>query len=495
MSHHYDVVCLGMTPGILAAAALLARRTFRVLVVGEGHRRARYAYDEIPLLRRQRPPVGYDTPVFARIRLELAEEATWRRKARLLDPMFQLQWEGGKSLAVPPSLERFLGEVERVAPGERAAVAAFYPELAEYNACMDALLPSPSHLFGHGLFARRRHARALRELATLHAQVPNGPRAPIGPALQELVRFAAPVVNLPPLAAARLHGSWTRGITRLEGGDDALVDLLVERIRASGGSVEAGARVTALGTRGKRVNTVALDDARPPVQAGFVLTVAPARAFFRKLPHFSPDARDLAGLFLPRAVQVRTSTSFALPSGSIPAEWAEECIMHRAGELPIRVHVERGSAPDAPGLLAVSADFAPAEVPEGRERVARALFAAAPELERAIWLVDSVHDGAPLWDLRSGQRVLVPRGELRDPGATREEAEPLYELDDDDPFAGERLDAILPNVYVVGPTAMPALGLEGEFASALHAGYMVTKSDRTREKMRKELWSKLEADS
>lgn len=495
MSHHYDVVCLGMTPGMLAAAALLARRTFRVLVVGERHRRARYAHDGIPLLRRQRPPVGYDSPVFARIRLELAEEPTWRRKATLLDPMFRLQWGDGKSLSVPPSLERFLGEIERVAPGERAAVAAFYPELAEYNASMDALLPSPSHLFGHGLFARRRHARALRELAALHARVPNGPRAPIGAALQELVRFAAPVVNLPPLAAARLHGSWTRGITRLEGGDDALVDLLVERIRASGGSVEAGARVTALGTKGKRVTTVALDDARPAVQAGFVLTAAPARAFFRKLPRFSPDARDLAELFLPRAVKMRTSTSFALPTAAIPAGWAEECILQRDGELPLRVHVERGASPDAAGLLAVSADFAPAEVAEGRERVARALFASAPELAKSTWLIDSVHDGAPLWDLRSGKRVLVSRDELRDLGATREDPEPLYELEGDDPFAGERLSAILGNAHVVGPTAMPALGLEGELAAALHAAHMVTRSDRTREKMRRELWSKLEAES
>jgi hypothetical protein len=168
--------------------------------------------------------------------------------------------------------------------------------------------------------------------------------------------------------------------------------------------------------------------------------------------------------------------------------------MQRDGELPIRVHVERGDAPDAPAILAVSCDVSPAEVAEGRERVARALFATAPTLARDTLLIDSVHDGAPLWDLRSGRRELVPRADLRDLGATTEEPEPLYELDDPDPFAGERLDAILANAHVVGPTAMPALGLEGEFVSALHAAHVVTRSDRTREKMRRELWSKLEAD-
>lgn len=495
MSHHYDVVCLGMTPGTLAAAALLSRRTFRVLVVGEGHRRTRYAYDGVPLVRKQRPPVGFDTPVFARIRLELADEPTWRRRSQSLDPMFRLDWAKGKSLSVPPSLDRFLAEVERVEPGERAAASAFYPELAEVNATMDALLPAPALLFESGLFGRRRKQRALSELRALHANVPQGPRGPIGSALRELTRFAAPATLLPALAEARLHGSWTRGINRLDGGDDALCDLFVERIRASGGSVEPGARVTSLETKGKRVTAVALDDARPPVQASFVLTAASARGFFRKLPGFSPDARDLAALYLPRVSKVRTSTSFAMATAAVPAAWAEECILQRDGELTVRVHVQRGESPDAPALLLVVADLAPAEVPESRERVMRALGAAIPALGKKTWICDSVHDRAPLWDLRSGKRVLVLRDELRDQGATSEEPEPLFAIDGDDPFVGERLESIVHNAYVVGPTAMPALGLEGELSTALHVAQIITKSDRTREKMRKELWSKLEADS
>lgn len=495
MSHHYDVVCLGMTPGTLAAAALLSRRTFRVLVVGEGHRRARYAFEGIPLLRTQRPPVGFDTPVFARIRLELADDPTWRRRARVLDPMFRLDWAKGKGLSVPPSLERFLSEVERVEPAERAAVAAFYPELAEVNATLDALLPTPAVLFERGLFGRRRKQRVLAELRTLAAGVPSGPRGPLGAALRELTRFAASATVVPALAEARMHGSWTRGLSRLDGGDDALCDLFVERIRASGGSVEPGARAVAIATRGKRVISVALDDARPPVRASFVLTAAPARSFFRKVPGFSPDSRDLAALYLPRASKVRTATSFAMPTSAVPAVWPEECIVHRDGELPLRVYVERGETAEDPALLLASADLAPAEVPESRERVLRALGAAIPALTRKTWLCDSVHDRAPLWDYRGGKRQLVARDELREQGASSEEAEPLYAVDGDDPFVGERLEAILHNAYVVGPTAMPALGLEGELVAALHVAQIITKSDRTREKMRKELWSKLEADT
>ena len=392
---------------------------------------------------------------------------------------------------MPPSLDRFLAEVELALPAERAATAAYYPELAEVNASLDAVLLTPGLPFAAGLFGRRKKERALAELLALHEGVPPGPRPPIGPALRELTRFAAPATRLPPLAEARLHGSWTRGISRLDGGDDALVDLLVERIRASGGSVEPGARVTAIGTKGKRVVSVALDDAREPVRAGFLLTAGSARAILRKLSDFVPDSNDLALLFAPSVEKVRTSTSVVLPAHAVPHEWPEECILQREGQLPIRVSTERAGEL---ALLSVQADLAPAEVPESRERVLAAVLASAPGNSRRLILVDSVHDGVPLWDFRSGRRTLVPRGELRDPNAASEDPECLYALDGDDPFVGERLDEMVHNAFVVGPTAMPALGVEGELCTALHVAHQITKSDRTREKMRRELWSKLEVE-
>jgi len=43
MAKHYDVAVLGTGLGALAAAALLARRSWRVLVLGQGFRPATYA--------------------------------------------------------------------------------------------------------------------------------------------------------------------------------------------------------------------------------------------------------------------------------------------------------------------------------------------------------------------------------------------------------------------------------------------------------------------
>src|SRR5260370_300999 len=67
MSKHYDVAVLGAGLGALASAALLARRGWRVLLLGQGWRPEAYEYDGIRLLRR---PFVFDagtSPAWTRI--------------------------------------------------------------------------------------------------------------------------------------------------------------------------------------------------------------------------------------------------------------------------------------------------------------------------------------------------------------------------------------------------------------------------------------------
>ena len=47
-------------------------------------------------------------------------------------------------------------------------------------------------------------------------------------------------------------------------------------------------------------------------------------------------------------------------------------------------------------------------------------------------------------------------------------------------------------LLLAGPQAIPGLGFEGLILAAWSAARLVTKSDRKKEKMRKEMWSKIE---
>ena len=45
---------------------------------------------------------------------------------------------------------------------------------------------------------------------------------------------------------------------------------------------------------------------------------------------------------------------------------------------------------------------------------------------------------------------------------------------------------------LVGPSALPALGQEGELLAAWSAARLITRTDRRKEQMRREMWSKIE---
>jgi hypothetical protein len=50
----------------------------------------------------------------------------------------------------------------------------------------------------------------------------------------------------------------------------------------------------------------------------------------------------------------------------------------------------------------------------------------------------------------------------------------------------------IPGTFLVGSSVLPALGQEGELLAAWSVARLVTRGDRTRQRMRQKLWSKIE---
>jgi hypothetical protein len=59
-------------------------------------------------------------------------------------------------------------------------------------------------------------------------------------------------------------------------------------------------------------------------------------------------------------------------------------------------------------------------------------------------------------------------------------------------LSGEPIRGPIERTLLVGRTVLPALGQEGQLLAAWGAARLVTRTDRRRERMRRDMWSKVE---
>ena len=522
-TRHYDVVVLGMRLGALATAALLARRDFRVLVLGHGARPSTYRYDGLPLRRRTFAHIAAPSPAWRRVIAELAQSQAFRRRLRPLDPMLQVLTPK-RRVDLPPDPALFARELEREFLAARATIEELYAQLSRFNARIDEVFERDA-VWPPGTFWERRETSKLRELlpvlagdgALARRSSARVEELSIDPSYRPIVeitaRFGSHVAigngyTVPLLPLSRLHGGWTRGVHELPGDEDELVASLIERIRAHGGDVRPDERCDAITHQRGRVNGVVLEGDGEATSCNFVIGDRPAARLVDLVRDFELDEHER-----PAAVTVarrRYVVSLIVKNELVPAPLARHAFLVPARDSGVEVHLHRATftqsaiGQDEPTLAALDAELWVAEalVDEGsitrasRESVLATLRDHFPYVDRHALVIDSVHDGGPIVDARSGERKLVDRGAVRATGGhlEAEPAEAQYQRDPDGyaGIAGESLRTPVTNLLTVAPSVLPALGVEGELIAAWGAARLVTRTDRRREKMRREMWSKIE---
>jgi phytoene dehydrogenase-like protein len=510
MSKHYDVVVLGGGIGALAAAALLARRSWRVLVLGQGHRPALYTHDGIPLARRSFTFLAGASPAWGRILVELAQSQTFRRRVLPLDPMLQIL-SPTRRFELPPDTQLFSREIDREFPEVRRVVDDLYADLARTNAAADAAFERDT-IWPPGSFWERR------ETMRIAASLPHF-RDDARDFLAEFprdheyrtivltpARFASDLATeLPPFSVARLHGAWTRGVVRLARGESELVDFLLERVRAHGGDTKLNERATELRVRYGKVSGVRIEGDEDTTGVQFIVTDLTTRALLELASDYHPSRRALEGV--PRLLEPehRFVVSIVTRNEGLPAPLGTEAFLLPAqrGEVTRRplVHLQRLDGVAAPGTTLLVAEAllsseGPLRLGEAREAVLETIEQHLPFIERHYVVVDSPHDGRPLWDFRGGTRVEVDRAQLRAGGGSLA-AEPMTPRWAMAPssfggLAGEAIRMPLGGAFGVGSATLPGLGQEGELLAAWGAARLITRTDRRKEKMRRDMWSKVE---
>jgi hypothetical protein len=162
------------------------------------------------------------------------------------------------------------------------------------------------------------------------------------------------------------------------------------------------------------------------------------------------------------------------------------------------VHVQRGELSDGEDQLLVAelllADHGAIAPEDARQLVLDTLTEALPFVERHLVALDSVHDGLPLWRFEQGKRREVARTAAA--GAAVRPEPMVRQLEVDPPgyigLAGEPVRGPIERTLLVGRSVLPGLGQEGQLLAAWSAVRLVTRSDRRKERMRRDMWSKVE---
>jgi phytoene dehydrogenase-like protein len=248
---HYDVIVLGRSIGALVAGALLARRDFRVLVLGQGARPPSYRLGRHVLRRSAFSMLIASTPAFKRVLGELAQSQTFRRRVVPLDPMVQVLSPGTR-LEMPPDMALFEREIEREFPEVRRVISELFSTLGRANAETDSVFERDL-VWPPGTFWERRATGRFAAALPFANVEPGFDLLGDLPASHPYRTLAAALINfgsnlrsdsLPPLAVARLSGAWTRGLYALARGADELEGFLLDRIQAHGGTCRLAERAT-----------------------------------------------------------------------------------------------------------------------------------------------------------------------------------------------------------------------------------------------------------
>jgi phytoene dehydrogenase-like protein len=487
MSQHFDVVVVGASLGPLAAASLLARRGFRVLVLGHHDRPPTYTYEGIVLYRRVSQFAVFGSRAWARLLGELAQLQPMRRRLTPLEPMFQVL-SPGMRLDAWRDGARFLRVFERAHQGLGEAIATVYARLSDLNEAIDKLLDDDI-VMPPGTFWERRQASKWRALPFADEHSPCAiadvdERHPFAIQFEAISRSLGYAWPSSALGLARVHALATRGPMALPGGDQAWTQFFRERIEAHGGLVRECERAHRIDAAGGRVKGVVSDD-ESRVSCDFVVTSLTAAG-----------AMALAGIAHPSVAPVsmrRFSMTVFASSEGVPAAIGREVIIIDGTQL-MRLEVLRD---DANVTIAVELETAVDEPSTYlRERALTLLERYFPFIEGHYLLIDSPHDGRPLWDYRSGSRVDVGRDAILSGGGpfSLENMPALFSLPDKSwaGLAAEPLRFPLKGLYGVGPSVLPALGQEGEVLAAISVARLITQTDKPRERMRRDMWRKME---
>ena len=418
---HYEIVLLGRTVTTVLAAALLARRGHRVLLLGQGDPAPWTSVSGYQLPRLSSGPLPLGAPHVDGPLEELALGPELQRHLEEPDPPLHVAlpgrrlelWRDPADLA--RELAREFREVQR-------PLHDFARLAAEACASLERVLAREPHWPPRGWLARRRARAAFRGLPVLAGQGGSHPldEIPEGHPFRAAVTAAAHVVlsvpawSAPPMLRTVGFGRWRHRARRFVGGLSSLLDRFEEKARAAGAELRFEERVEAIEVRRGRLRAVCLSGSGERIGCDVLVSGVGLDALRAVLPpeeavRLGPEGRPAGRRVLLAALGDEALVPSAVVGDVVHVAGAGAPKL--VGDL-LHVRFERGPSPGSSLLLAEA--WVPERVlaSERRRRELRRellgrVAQIVPFVDRHLELIDSPHDGLPPWRWPTAEALSV----------------------------------------------------------------------------------------
>jgi phytoene dehydrogenase-like protein len=482
-TNFYDVVVCGGDLAGLLTGALLARRGFRVLIVGDGAEHAAFEARGVSLSRAPAVLPPLEAPPVARVLKELDVAAVVKRRAPVASALRVTIAHRKVDLGADlPALTSALGAGE-------SALGPAIERLDAVGHLFDPLLAKPTTLPPHGFWERREVARLAMEapragtdlLAPLAADHPF--RTAVAAPGAAIAAFVATDVGM--LAEARAFALGRQPASVFDCGLGGLQDLLLQRVETYGGDHRPGSQALGVLVRRGRVVGVRVSPRDETIGCHTLVWASDAAKLRVALGASVPGA-----LFRGRAITLRVGAyryglallvapgAFSDPSPAriiAIADPTRPPIEDNA--ISITVGPPSGRTPDRIPVWVECT--VPAHVVEGgpsylgalRGRLKHALGRVFPSLHANLLLAASPFDGLP-----PEGSLPVPTNATKTPKLDPPLPPPLYTRDG----ATGPLDIFglphatgIKNLLLVGRENLPGMGLEGELVAGWGAARLM----------------------
>ena len=500
-TNHYDLIVLGADIAGLVAAALVARRGKRVLVIPHGSAEGVYRLGGRPLALDTSPVIQMASHPVQRVFHELGLLQQVRRQHAPVDHLVHMILPQLR-LDLQPSGRNLDTEAAREWPGDPVPEAwALARRWGDATAeALEELLASDNALVADGFWGRRFLSRVAGQLPgsevdELEPLPVDHPARDVAHACLPWVQHLSPA-QLGKAASLRLQSLWAMGPEDLTGGHPRLRELLLQRIALHSGEVKPDLRVAEiLVKRGKAVGVsllgkrdrygcdhliVATDPRRlldgtlapehvPKPLLATLTAVEPVAHRF--VLHLVIDERGLSPALDRMALCLPDLESLA-DDPDAARGWAS----HGVGRIFLRVSPGPTEETRLLSATRIVRDGEPLH--DMRERILEELDTRGvlPFCRPHLRLVHSPHDGREPTDGRG-----MPRQDLGDGPTLAYPMGSLYLLHGE-PSLGV---GILPHasglkqMYFACRLTLPGLGLEGEFAAGTLAASLVANPARS----------------